>query len=243
MLSKAADAKKALTDRVRWRADERRWVRTGKLPRCGWMPEQIQASAAAGTRTFTTTHTTYTTSIDDSDRGGRGMSSSLEQRMIQRIQEVFQKRPDAWLVWCDPNGSWLPLLLRVSRNDALNGVRLIQETENTAHEFGSPGKRREVQQLLDAHEHFVLYVKTSKEQLGWLWSQALLAEDIYTESLRSQLLEWGWKPQSILTSDEVVAQLARQHIQDDPSEWSSAKIQLQPQQLLALLAGGTVLAP
>ena len=97
-------------------------------------------------------------------------------------------------------------------------MRLVQETESTAHEFGSPGKRREVQQLLDAHEHFVLYVKTSKEQLGWLSSQALLAEDIYTESLRSQLLEWGWKPQSILTSDEVVAQLARQHIQDDPSE-------------------------
>ncbi|GAC1560601.1 MAG: hypothetical protein NVS2B2_22210 [Ktedonobacteraceae bacterium] len=169
------------------------------------------------------------------------MSISLEQRMIQHIQDVFQKTPDAWLVWCDPNGSWLPLLLRVFRNDALNGVRLIQETENTAHEFGSPGKRREVQHLLDAHAHFVLYVKTSKEQLGWLWSQALLAEAIYTESLRSQLLDWGWKPQSILTSDEVVAQLARQHIQDDPSEWSSAKIQLQPQHLLAILAGGTVL--
>ena len=46
VLSKTTDAKKALTDRVRWRADERRWVRAGKLPRCGWMPEQVQASAA-----------------------------------------------------------------------------------------------------------------------------------------------------------------------------------------------------
>jgi hypothetical protein len=38
------DAKKALGDRVRWRADERRWVREGKLPRCGWMDELIPTS-------------------------------------------------------------------------------------------------------------------------------------------------------------------------------------------------------
>lgn len=41
---KEADAKKALVDRVRWRADERRWVREGVLPRCGWMAEDIPAS-------------------------------------------------------------------------------------------------------------------------------------------------------------------------------------------------------
>jgi len=41
---KDADAKKALADRVRWRADERRWVREGTLPRCGWMAEDIPAS-------------------------------------------------------------------------------------------------------------------------------------------------------------------------------------------------------
>jgi hypothetical protein len=41
---KAADAKKALADRARWRADERRWVRDGKLPRCGWMDEQVPES-------------------------------------------------------------------------------------------------------------------------------------------------------------------------------------------------------
>jgi len=46
VLAKTPDAKKALTDRVRWRADERRWMRAGKLPRCGWMPEPIQASSA-----------------------------------------------------------------------------------------------------------------------------------------------------------------------------------------------------
>jgi hypothetical protein len=41
---KAADAKKALADRARWRADERRWVRDGKLPRCGWMDESVPES-------------------------------------------------------------------------------------------------------------------------------------------------------------------------------------------------------
>jgi hypothetical protein len=41
---KVADAKKALADRARWRADERRWVRDGKLPRCGWMDEQVTES-------------------------------------------------------------------------------------------------------------------------------------------------------------------------------------------------------
>lgn len=33
------DALKALSDRVHWRAEERRWVREGKLPRCGWTDE------------------------------------------------------------------------------------------------------------------------------------------------------------------------------------------------------------
>jgi hypothetical protein len=42
---KAADAKKAIADRARWRSDERRWVRAGKLPRCGWMPESVPESA------------------------------------------------------------------------------------------------------------------------------------------------------------------------------------------------------
>lgn len=41
---KAVDAKKALADRARWRADERRWVRDGKLPRCGWMDEAVLES-------------------------------------------------------------------------------------------------------------------------------------------------------------------------------------------------------
>jgi hypothetical protein len=30
------DVEKAITDRAEWRADERRWCREGKLPKCGW---------------------------------------------------------------------------------------------------------------------------------------------------------------------------------------------------------------
>jgi hypothetical protein len=41
---KVADAKKVLADRACWRSDERRWVRDGKLPRCGWMDETIPES-------------------------------------------------------------------------------------------------------------------------------------------------------------------------------------------------------
>ncbi len=41
---RAADAKKAIADRARWRSDERRWVREGKLPRPGWLPESVPES-------------------------------------------------------------------------------------------------------------------------------------------------------------------------------------------------------
>jgi hypothetical protein len=41
---KEQDGKKATADRARWRADERRWVREGVLPRCGWMAENIPES-------------------------------------------------------------------------------------------------------------------------------------------------------------------------------------------------------
>jgi hypothetical protein len=43
---KVVDARKAIIDRSRWRSDERRWVREGKLPRCGWMPDAVPESEA-----------------------------------------------------------------------------------------------------------------------------------------------------------------------------------------------------
>ncbi len=36
----AKDVDKAIADRAEWRADERRWVREGKLPQPGWWPEK-----------------------------------------------------------------------------------------------------------------------------------------------------------------------------------------------------------
>ncbi|HVA89105.1 MAG TPA: hypothetical protein VNL71_04615, partial [Chloroflexota bacterium] len=44
VLNKDVDAKKAIADRARWRSDERRWVRDGLLPRCGWMADDIPES-------------------------------------------------------------------------------------------------------------------------------------------------------------------------------------------------------
>lgn len=40
------DIDKAIADRACWRSDERRWVRAGKLPRCGWMDESVPESPA-----------------------------------------------------------------------------------------------------------------------------------------------------------------------------------------------------
>ncbi len=37
----AKDLDKAIADRAEWRADERRWVREGKLPKPGWWPENV----------------------------------------------------------------------------------------------------------------------------------------------------------------------------------------------------------
>lgn len=169
------------------------------------------------------------------------MNRSLQQRMVDMIHEVFRRNEGAWLVWCDPQGYWEPLLQRV-RSQALKDVSFLSVTEATAGDFGSPARRREVQILIDANNPFVLHVTTTKEKLGWLWSQALLAEQIYEESLRDQLLAWGWKPQSILTSLEVVAQLAQQRLLEDPTEWNGDTIQLEPQRLLNILAGGTVIS-
>jgi hypothetical protein len=43
---KAADAQKAISDRARWRSDERRWVREGVLQRSGWMEDDVPESPA-----------------------------------------------------------------------------------------------------------------------------------------------------------------------------------------------------
>src|SRR5262249_52980913 len=50
----AKDIDKAIADRAEWRADERRWVREGKLPQPGWWPEadpHLPAAEARGAAT------------------------------------------------------------------------------------------------------------------------------------------------------------------------------------------------
>jgi hypothetical protein len=73
--------------------------------------------------------------------------------------------------------------------------------------------------------------------LGWLWGQALLAEEIYDRSLRAQLLDWGWRPPALTTGDDEVAVLARQNLQQDPSSWGGDGLQPDVDTLLPVLAG------
>jgi hypothetical protein len=168
------------------------------------------------------------------------MNRSLQQRMLDYIQRVFAKQEGAWLVWCDPKGDWEPLLQRVVKTETMKGAHLISVTEQTGGEMGGPLKRYEVQELIDARLPFILHIKATKENLGWLWSQALLAEDVHDQLLRDKLLEWGWKPQSIHTGDDIVARLAKDNFHLDPGDWGEERIQLLPKNLLDILAGGTL---
>ncbi len=168
------------------------------------------------------------------------MSISLQKRMIDHIQRVFAKREDAWIVWCDPTGDWGPLLQRVVKAEALKGTPLLSVTELTGKEIGGPLQRFEVQELLLARKPFILHIKATRKNLGWLSSQALLAEEIHDVLLREKLLIWGWKPQSIHAGDDVVARLAKDNLLLDPAEWGEEKVQLLPKNLLDILAGGTI---
>jgi len=49
------DVDKAIADRAQWRADERRWVREGKLPQPGWWLEVAQHSPTSDAREATLT--------------------------------------------------------------------------------------------------------------------------------------------------------------------------------------------
>ena len=165
------------------------------------------------------------------------MADTLQKRLYERVQQVFDAGPGAWLVWCDPHGAWLPLLQRVADDRRMGGFPLMTVDEQTAGAIGGPLTRRQLQERLDAGESFVLYVPAAPHALGWLWGQALLAEEIYARSLRGQLTEWGWRPHDLTVSDEEVAALARRHLQQDPAEWGSDGLQPDPDLLLAVLAG------
>ena len=165
------------------------------------------------------------------------MGDSLQKRMDALVREVFAVEPGAWLVWCDPRGDWLPLLQRVAADQRMGGFDLMVVTDEAAGSIGSPVARRDVQAKLEEQASFVLYIPKAKNALGWLWGQALLAERIYARSLRSQLMDWGWRPSSLTQTDDEVAALARSRLQQDPSAWESGGLQPDNDKLLDVLAG------
>jgi hypothetical protein len=167
------------------------------------------------------------------------MSQSLKKRIHGLIQQVFASYHGAWMVWCDPYGHWLPLLETVSRDNRMGAFTLLQATTRTAGAVGGPLLRRELQQLLDGDESLVLYVPDSADKLGWMWAQALQSERIYDRTLRQQLLDWGWRPQSLTLTDDELAVMARQNLRLDPCDWGGGGLQPNPSSLLEVLAGGS----
>ncbi len=165
------------------------------------------------------------------------MSTSLAQRIHSMVQQVLGDYPGAWLVWCDPCRDWAPLLERVAADAKLGGFSLVVVDETTAGEIGGPLIRRQLQERLDAGESLVVLVRAGADNLGWLWAQALLAERIYARSLREQLLDWGWRPQSLTIGDDELAAMARQYIGQDPQDWGGGGLQPDLALLVRVLAG------
>lgn len=167
------------------------------------------------------------------------MSQTLHQRIYKLIADTLTYS-GAWMVWCDPANHWGPLLRRAAENEGLKGFQLISVEEHTAGELGSPQRRKEIQALIDQQQHFVLHVVASADALGWLWAQALLAQDIYTKTLRETLRTWGWRPQNMQTGDEELARLAKVYFTEDPVEWGGGGLQPDTALLLTILAGAPI---
>jgi hypothetical protein len=171
------------------------------------------------------------------------MARSLKKQLHSLIRDVLDSYPGAWMVWCDPQGYWSPLLDRTASDTRMGLFPIIAVSDTTAGEIGSPRTRAELQAHLDAGESFVLLVPTGPDNLGWLWAQALLAEQVYDKPLPQQLREWGWRPPTVFTSDQEVAALARQNIHQDPAEWGGSSLQPDVDMLLQALAGSTSIDP
>ncbi len=165
------------------------------------------------------------------------MSASLAQRIHALVRQVLDGYPGAWLVWCDPRGDWAPLLERVAADGKLGGFTLLATVEETGGEAGNPLLRRHLQERLDAYERLVLLVRAAPEDLGWLWAQALRAESIYANTLREQLLAWGWRPQSLTLAGDELAALARQSLLQDPQDWGGGGLQPDLALLVRVLSG------
>lgn len=165
------------------------------------------------------------------------MNVSLAQHIYIAVRQVLDSYSGAWLVWCDPRRDWAPLLERVAGDGKLGGFRLLPVAEETGEQAGSPLLRRQLQESLDAGEGLVLLVPAAPDTLGWLWAQALRAESMYARPLREQLLEWGWRPQSLTIADDELAALARHNLAQDPQGWGGGGLQPDLPLLTRVLAG------
>ena len=150
------------------------------------------------------------------------MPLSLKARMLQEIRGYTGRHPHAWLVWCDPRGDWAPLL-----RAALAGsdIPFTEVESRVAGQLGGPTDRARLQQLIASGRPFVLRVAAASEDLGWLWAHALRAEHIYSRTLRSQLTDWGWRPQVLHLSNDEVRALAEQNLDLDPAAWGSGGLE------------------
>lgn len=164
--------------------------------------------------------------------------TTLQKRIHTFVRQVLDSYSGAWLAWSDPRGDWLPLLQRVAQDARLGGFSLLAINETTAGEIGGLRARRQVQDYLDRGEVFVLVFTAPPERCGWLWAHTLLAEQFVTVSLREQLMAWGWRPQSLTITDDELALLARQGLQQDPAAWGGGGLQPDIPLLLEVLAGG-----
>lgn len=173
----------------------------------------------------------------------QNISGLLTERIQEEISDVFQTRPDAWLVWCDPRWDWLPLLQRAAADPTTGGFTLLLVDEWTQGELGGPVSRRLLQERIAAGQPFVLWVPAPANRLGWLWGQALLAERIYDQPLREQLRTWGWRPDRLTITDDELAALARRNLDRDPAQWGGGGLEPDLPLLLDLLATGTLPAP
>lgn len=164
-------------------------------------------------------------------------ATSLQHRIQAEVRLVLGSYPGAWLVWCDPRGDWAPLLGYAAADPGPGGFPLVRISETTADEAGSPRLRAELQARIDAGESFVLLVPVAPTTLGWLWAHALRAERIVGSSLREALLGWGWQPQSLTLTDDMLAVLAVRSRLQDPAAWGGGGLQPDLAALLEVLAG------
>ncbi len=162
--------------------------------------------------------------------------TTLREHIQTTVRQVLERRPHAWLVWCDPRGDWAQLLRAVL---PAAGIPLVEVETRIAGQLGGLTDRARVQEQINTQTPFVLRVAAGLEDLGWLWAQALRAEQIYSHALRSQLTDWGWRPQVLHLSDEEVQALAEQNLDLDPAEWGSGGLEPNLDLLLGYLLLGS----